>query len=263
MPRPLIGLTTYAEETRFGRQDTFAAVLPLSYVHAVRASGGQPILITPDDPDPELVTGLSGIVFTGGSDVDPSLYGEAPHLTTQVRPVRDRSELLLMRAAIRAGLPTLGICRGMQLMAVAYGGHLHQHLPELLGHHGHRPTKGLTYGKHEVTLLPDSVAHAVLGGKVTVNSFHHQGVVEPGGLRVTGRCPRDGLIEAVEDPALPFVVGVQWHPEEDRSDRRLFDALVAAASVPAAGAHVPATPAGHAPVPSTRDAPRRDRRAAA
>src|SRR5436190_7659605 len=150
MARPVIGLTTYAEEARFGLNDTFAAVLPLSYVHAVHASGGRAVLVTPDAPDTDVLDGLDGIMFTGGSDVDPGLYGEQPHPTTVVKPERDAAELMLMRAALAADLPLLGICRGMQLMAVAYGGRLYQHLPDTLGHNDHRPLYGPKFGEHIV-----------------------------------------------------------------------------------------------------------------
>jgi putative glutamine amidotransferase len=227
--RPIIGLTTYAEEARFGLQDTFAAVLPLSYVHAVHSSGGRAVLVTPDDPDPDVLGGLDGIMFTGGSDVDPALYGESPHPTTHVKPERDTAEMMLMRAAIAEGLPMLGICRGIQLMAVAYGGRLHQHLPDVLGHHGHRPLHGPKFGEHAVRLRPGSRAAGILGDTVMVNSFHHQGVADPGRLAATGWSPEDDLIEVVEDPALPFAIGVQWHPE-DTNDFRLFAALVEAAA---------------------------------
>jgi putative glutamine amidotransferase len=227
--RPIIGLTTYAEEARFGLQDTFAAVLPLSYVHAVHSSGGRAVLVTPDDPDPDVLAGLDGIMFTGGSDVDPALYGESPHPTTHVKPERDTAEMMLMRAAIAEGLPMLGICRGIQLMAVAYGGRLHQHLPDVLGHHGHRPLHGPKFGEHAVRLRPGSRAAGILGDTVMVNSFHHQGVADPGRLAATGWSPEDDLIEVVEDPALPFAIGVQWHPE-DTNDFRLFAALVEAAA---------------------------------
>jgi putative glutamine amidotransferase len=229
MSRPVIGLTTYAEEARFGLNDTFAAVLPLAYVQAVHNSGGRAVLITPDAPDVDALDGLDGIVFTGGSDVDPALYGEPAHPTTQVKPERDAAEMLLLRAALANDLPLLAICRGMQLMTVAYGGKLHQHLPDVLGHDNHRPTSGPKFGFHRVDLAPGSLARQLLGESLEVNSFHHQGVADPGKLTATGWCPEDSLIEVVEDPALRFALGVQWHPE-DTTDQRLFAALVGAAT---------------------------------
>lgn len=229
MSRPVIGLTTYAEEARFGVNDTLAAVLPLSYVRAVHDSGGRAVLITPDDPDSDVLDGLDGVIFTGGSDLDPALYGEQPHPTCKVRPERDTAELLLLRAALDADLPVLGICRGLQLMTVAYGGRLHQHLPEVFGHDNHRPTSGPKFGQHAVRLAAGSLCHRVLGPLVDVNSFHHQGVADPGRLMPTGWSVGDELIETVEDPAKTFALGVQWHPE-DTDDPRLFSALVAAAN---------------------------------
>jgi putative glutamine amidotransferase len=239
MSRPVIGLTTYAEEARFGLNDTCAAVLPLSYVRAVHANGGRAVLITPDAPDLDVLEGLDAIMFTGGSDIDPALYGESPHPTSYVKPERDAAELMLMRAAIDADLPILGICRGMQLMTVVYGGRLHQHLPDVLGHDNHRPVSGPKFGEHLVRLSPGSACHRILGDACTVNSFHHQGVQDPGRLSATGWCPEDALIEAVEDPERTFVLGVQWHPE-DTPDLRLFAALVEAA----ARRRQAATPAG-------------------
>jgi putative glutamine amidotransferase len=168
-------------------------------------------------------------MLTGGSDVDPSLYGQPPHPTTRVKPQRDTAELLLLRAAVAADLPVLGICRGVQLMAVAYGGRLHQHLPDVLGHEGHRPVDGPKFGHHPVRLLPGSRAHAILGDEVTVNSYHHQGVADAGGLTPVGWCPGDELIEVLEDPRRTFVLGVQWHPE-DTDDFRVFAAFVEAAN---------------------------------
>jgi putative glutamine amidotransferase len=229
MGRPVIGLTTYAEETRFGLQDTFAAVLPLAYVHAVHVSGGRAVLITPDDPDVDILDRIDAIVFAGGSDVDPALYGEVPHPTTSVRPERDKAEMMLLRAALDRDLPLLGICRGLQLMTVAYGGRLHQHLPDVLGHTGHRPTSGPKFGEHPVTCVPGTLCHKILGDELIVNSFHHQGIADPGSLVPAGWCPQDNLLEAAEDPTRTFAVGVQWHPE-DTSDFRLFEALVEVAS---------------------------------
>lgn len=250
MGRPLIGLTTYGEDARFGVNDTFSAVLPMSYVHAIHESGGRAVLITPDAPAPDVLDGIDGIMFTGGSDVDPALYGEAPHPTTKVKPQRDAAELLLLRAALAADLPVLGVCRGMQLMAVAYGGSLYQHLPDVLGHEGHRPVpapwagnpeergdgdggrrasgSSMKFGHHPVRLLPGSRAHAILGDEVTVNSYHHQGVRDPGGLTPVGWCPGDDLVEVLEDASRTFVLGVQWHPE-DTDDFRVFGAFVQAA----------------------------------
>ena len=228
MSRPVIGLTTYAEETRFGLNDTFSAVLPLSYVHAVHTSGGRAVLVTPDDPDIDVLDGLDGIMFTGGSDVNPDLYDEPPHATTKVKPERDAAELLLMRAALAQDLPLLGICRGMQLMCVAYGGRLHQHLPDVLGHNDHRPVSGPKFGEHPVVLTAGTLAAKILGDAVTVNSFHHQGCADPGLLVPTGWCPDDNLIEVVEDPSKSFALGVQWHPE-DTTDFRVFAAFIEAA----------------------------------
>jgi putative glutamine amidotransferase len=229
MARPMIGLTTYAEQARFGLNDTLAAVLPLAYVHAVHSSGGRAVLITPDAPDADVLDGLDGIMFTGGSDVDPALYGEAPHPTTKVNATRDAAELLLLRAALAIDLPLLGVCRGIQLMAVAYGGRLHQHLPDVLGHEGHRPTGTADkFGHHPVRLRAGSRAHSILGDELMVNSYHHQGIREAGELDAVGWAPDDNLIEVVEDPARSFALGVQWHPE-DTNDFRLFAALVEAA----------------------------------
>ena len=228
--RPMIGLTTYGEIEKFGAGDLYAAALPMSYVRAVHASGGRAVLITEDDPGTDVLDAMDGMVFTGGADVAPELYGEAAHERTYTRPARDTSEMMLLRAALDRDLPVLAICRGMQLMTVAYGGRLYQHLPDVLGHENHRPTTG--YGSHDVRLAPGTLAAAILGDRTTVNSLHHQGVASVGGLAATGwvvgdRIDSVELVEAVEDPSKQFAVGVQWHPEET-SDWRLFAALVEA-----------------------------------
>lgn len=235
MVRPLIGLTTYGEQAKFGLNDTFSAVLPMAYVHAVHVSGGRAVLVTQDDPGTDILDELDGIIFTGGPDISPSIYGAEPHERTVTRPARDEAELPLLRATIEADLPMLAICRGMQLMVAAYGGRLHQHLPDVLGHEDHRPSSGPKFGVHPVRFAPGSVCQRLLGASTTVNSFHHQGVADVGGLTATGWVPDEivpgggELVEAVEDRSRRFAVGVQWHPE-DTDDFRLFAALVAAAS---------------------------------
>lgn len=245
MRRPVIGLTTYAERARFGPHDTMSAVLPLAYVRSVQAVGARAVLIAPDDAEPDVLEGLDGIIFTGGPDLDPARYDAEPHPLTRAQPGRDEAEALLVSAALEADLPLLGICRGMQLLAVVCGGRLHQHLPDLLGHDRHRVSAeavtghdpGSTVG-HDVVLAPGSLAHAVLGDRAAVNSYHHQAVAEPGLLTATGWCPDDRMIEAVEDPTRSFALGVQWHPERG-DDLRTFAALAVAAGARAAVRRTP------------------------
>ncbi|SDT77803.1 gamma-glutamyl-gamma-aminobutyrate hydrolase family protein [Actinoplanes derwentensis] len=233
--RPLIGLTAYAEQVRHGRNDLMAGMLPMSYVKAVHAVGGRAVLITPDDPGTDVLDALDGIVFCGGGDIDPAHWGAPQHPATEVDGPRDASELMLMRAALAAGLPTLGVCRGLQMMAVATGGTLHQHLPDLIGHDRHRAASGTDplaagasdYGRHDVVLEEGSMAHRILGRTLTVNSFHHQAIADPGEFVPVGWCPDDRVIEVVEHPGLAFALGVQWHPERT-SDLRAFAALVEA-----------------------------------
>jgi putative glutamine amidotransferase len=238
MARPLIGLTTYMDMATYGSNQRFAAVLPMNYVKSVHRSGGRAVLITPDDPGADVLDRLDGLILTGGSDVDPARYGEAPHPQTVTKPGRDELEFLLLRAALERDLPVLAICRGFELLVVEYGGKLHQHLPDALGHTRHRPStgrrfeseRGPRYGGHLVRLEPGTRCHKILGDEVSVNSFHHQGVADVGRLTPVGWEPEDDLIEAVEDPARAFVLGVQWHPE-DLDDPRLFEALVEASGV--------------------------------
>ncbi|GAA1818719.1 gamma-glutamyl-gamma-aminobutyrate hydrolase family protein [Luedemannella flava] len=227
MARPLIGLTTYLKRGVYGPGEVDIAALPLAYPRSVRAGGGLPVLVASDDPDPELVGRLDGLVLTGGSDVDPVHYGAAAHPETVCDARRDEAELLLLRAAIAADLPVLGVCRGLQLMVVAAGGRLHQHLPDVPGLGEHRRGDG-RYARHPVRTLDGSRVRDILGAELEVNSHHHQGVADAGGLKVTALAP-DGLVEAVEDPGRAFHVAVQWHPE-DSDDRRLFAALALAAS---------------------------------
>jgi putative glutamine amidotransferase len=237
MRRPLIGLTAYAQQVQYGHNDVMAGMLPMNYVKAVHETGGRAVLITPDDPDTDVLESLDGILFSGGGDVDPAFWGAEPHPETDIDPARDTAELMLMKAALELDLPILGICRGMQVMAVAAGGTLHQHLPDVIGHEGHRAAPGTdplaadasAYGRHDVVVKPGSQAYALLGPRLTVNSFHHQAVDDPGSFIAVGWCPDDRVIEIIEDPARTFAIGVQWHPERT-ADLRLFAALAEAAA---------------------------------
>ncbi|WP_433084367.1 gamma-glutamyl-gamma-aminobutyrate hydrolase family protein [Dactylosporangium sp. CA-052675] len=227
MSRPLIGITAYAEVARWGAWDTRAVLVPEAYVRMVRQAGARPVVLPPDDADDakDLVGRLDALVLAGGADIEPAHYGASPHPATRTRPDRDAGELAVLTAALEADRPVLGICRGMELLAVAYGGSLHQHLPDLLGNSRHQPAVGV-YGAHPARFAPGSCAARVFGEAGEVNSYHHQAVDSPGALTVTGWAD-DGVIEALEDPARRFVLGVQWHPEE-AGDVRPFAALVAA-----------------------------------
>lgn len=227
---PVVGITCYVEQARWGVWDVPAAVLPFRYVERVEAAGGRAVVLPPTAAaDDAVLDRLDAVVFAGGADLDPRLYGEQPHpQTTGLRPERDAAELPLMRAALDRDLPVLGICRGMQVMSVVRGGSLTQHLPDVVGHERHRPAPGV-YGLHEVRLAPGSRVHAILGDTVSVPSYHHQGLDSPGSLTVTGWAD-DGTAEVVEDPSRRFALGVLWHPEAG-DDGRLFAALVAAVSL--------------------------------
>ncbi|MEZ5098963.1 MAG: gamma-glutamyl-gamma-aminobutyrate hydrolase family protein [Thermoleophilia bacterium] len=227
--RPLIGITTYSEPASWGAWgEVPAALLPLGYVRAVERVGGRPLLLPPGDGVEEALRVLDGLILSGGSDLDPATYGHEPHPETRnVRPERDRAELALLEAALGLDLPLLAICRGLELLNVGLGGDLDQHLPERLGHSGHRERPG-TWSRHEVVVEPGSRLARILGEGVHVHSHHHQG---PGrvaaGLAVTARA-HDGSVEGLEHPDRTFAVGVLWHPEEGGDDR-LFAALVAEA----------------------------------
>ncbi|WP_200209006.1 gamma-glutamyl-gamma-aminobutyrate hydrolase family protein [Micromonospora coerulea] len=227
MSRPLIGITAYVEPTGWAVwRDVPAALVPQAYVEAVTAAGGRAVLLPPDDADTDVLRVLDGLLLAGGADIGPERYGQPPDPRTESRPDRDAGELALLTAALAADLPVLGVCRGMQLLAVARGGALHQHLPDVIGHDGHRPAPGV-YGAHPVRFAPGSLAGSVMAGVDRVNSYHHQAVADPGDLVVTGWAD-DGAVEALEDPRRRFLLGVQWHPEND-PDPRPVAALVRAA----------------------------------
>ncbi|MGH3859579.1 gamma-glutamyl-gamma-aminobutyrate hydrolase family protein [Actinokineospora sp.] len=225
---PVIGLTTYRERARFGVWDTDSAVLHSDYLNSTAAAGGVPVLLPPVGGAPELAGLVDGLVLTGGADIDPGRYGAPPHHTTVFRPDRDAFEFALLYAALAAGVPVLGVCRGMQVLAVALGGTLTQHLPEVTGLADHQPATA-TFGKCEVQFAEGSRAADILGAHTTAHCYHHQAVATLGPeLRAVGWAD-DGTVEAVERPGDQFVLGVQWHPEQQSDDVRLFAALVAAA----------------------------------
>jgi len=227
---PLIGITTYITPARWSHWDVEAALVPAAYVRAVEAAGGRPVLIPPSDGAvDETLDAVDGLLFSGGSDLDPELYDQEPHAETAgVVAERDRAELALLEAALARDMPVLAVCRGSQVLNVARGGDLVQHLPDVVGDDKHKHTPG-TFADHDVTLEPGTRLAELLGERAPVKSHHHQGFGSIGaGLRVAAHA-EDGTIEAVEDPAHPFAFGVLWHPEAGE-DRKLFEELVGAAA---------------------------------
>lgn len=222
--RPVIGITCYVEPAKWGAWDTRAAVLPMTYVDNVRNAGGRPVILPPDDLDADVLDRIDGLVIAGGADVNPALYGQEPEDGTDVpRLDRDAGELTLFKAARDRDLPVLGICRGMQIMAVAAGGALVQDIPRATGSQIHRPAPG-KFSDHQARFAPASKAATLVGESTVVNSSHHQSVVSAGDLQVTGWA-EDDSIEAIEDPTKKFIVGLQWHPEA-RDEQRVFTAFV-------------------------------------
>jgi len=224
--RPVIGITTYAEEATWGRWTEPAAFIPLAYVRAVERAGGRALLVPPvADGIDDTLDVLDGIIFSGGGDLDPETYGAEAHAeTNEVSPERDNAELALLRAALGRDMPVLAVCRGSQVLNVARGGDLVQHLPEIVGHDRHRHEEGLM-ADHDVRVETDSRLGSILGDSAPVKSSHHQGFGRIGdGLRESAWA-EDGTIEAVEDPSHRFALGVLWHPEEGE-DYALFAALV-------------------------------------
>jgi putative glutamine amidotransferase len=234
MGRPIIGITGELEAARWGNWIREAVVSPVSYTRAVERAGGTPVILPPVPASsvPVLIAGLSGLLLTGGRDVDPSLYDEAPHEQTDLPDHRrDRFELILTRAAIDADLPFLAIGRGMHILNVARGGTLTQHLPDRLNNESHRPDP-VKMTTHTLTISAASKLGRMLGETAQVPAAHHQAIDRIGTGLLGVAWTHDQVVEAVELQGHKFGVGVQWSPE-DGDDARLFEALTAAAKAPA------------------------------
>jgi putative glutamine amidotransferase len=225
-PRPVVGITTYVTPATWGSWELEAALVPAQYVEAVERAGGRPLLVPPAKEGlAETLDALDGLIFSGGSDLEPEMYGQEAHGETQgVVRERDEAELALLSAALERDMPVLAICRGSQVLNVALGGDLVQHLPEVVGDEKHKHTPGV-FADHDVELEPETQIGKLLGDRVPVKSHHHQGFGRLGeGLVEAGRA-EDGTIEAVEDPSRRFALGVLWHPEAGE-DLKLFEELV-------------------------------------
>jgi len=238
--RPIIGICSAIERVSWSAWQLFANVSPRSYSLTVQAAGGMALLLPPDDAaaerPAELLDLIDGLMLAGGSDIDPASYGAVPHPETRgTWPERDRFELALTHAALERDMPVLGICRGLQLLNVACGGTLVQHLPDLVGHDDHRHTPGV-FGDHEVRLQEGTLAaRAVAAERAAVKSHHHQGVDELGErLVAVGWSDVDDTIEAVELPDKTYALGVLWHPEEDERSN-VIGSLVEASRAHAEG----------------------------
>ena len=224
--RPLIGITTYVTPAKWSYWDAEAALIPADYVNAVERAGGRALLVPPSDEGvEETLQALDGLLFSGGSDLDPGLYDQDPHEETSgIHEMRDRTELALLEAALERDMPVLAICRGSQVLNVARGGDLVQHLPEVVGDEKHKQTPGV-FADHDVEVKEGTRLGSLLGERAPVKSHHHQGFGTIGDGLVESAWADDGTLEAIEDPAKRFAVGVLWHPEEGE-DESLFRALV-------------------------------------
>ena len=232
---PVVGMTTYLEQAQTGVWDVQASFLPHIYFEAVTRAGGIAVLLPPQPVDDEIANrvldGLDGLVITGGKDVDPARYGQKPHpKTDEPRRDRDAWEFALLGAALKRGVPVLGICRGAQVLNVALGGTLHQHLPDAVGHSGHQAGNA-EFSTSRVDIVPGTRLAGLLGGSSDEQCYHHQAIADLGEGLIVSASDADGVIEAVELPGDTFVLAVQWHPEERLSDLRLFAAIVEAAKV--------------------------------
>jgi putative glutamine amidotransferase len=231
--RPVVGMTTYLEQAQTGIWDVRASFLPHIYFQGVTLAGGIAVLLPPQPVDDEIaervVAGLHGLVITGGKDIDPARYGQAPHPETDdPRHDRDAWEFALVARALERGLPVLGICRGAQVLNVVLGGTLHQHLPDVVGHARHQAGNAV-FSESRVHIVPGTRLAALIGEYSDEQCYHHQAIAELGSGLVVSARDADGVIEAVELPGDSFVLAVQWHPEERLNDLRLFAGVVEAA----------------------------------
>jgi putative glutamine amidotransferase len=238
--RPLIGLTTYLQPAQTGVWDVRASFLPAIYFEGVGRAGGISVLLPPQPADADIagrvLDGVDGLIITGGRDMDPAAYGSERHPATDEphadSRIRDAFEITLLQGALRRGLPVLGICRGAQVLNVALGGTLHQHLPDVLGHSRHQKGNAV-FSTSSVTTVPGTLVESLVGRSTEAQCYHHQAIDRLGEGLIVSASDADGVIEAVEiDPArypAGWVVAVQWHPEESLDDLRLFAGLVAAA----------------------------------
>jgi gamma-glutamyl-gamma-aminobutyrate hydrolase PuuD len=224
--RPVIGITAYAQDAKWGVWHLPAVLIPLAYVDAVEGAGGRAVLIPPTEVGvEETLAALDGVIFSGGADVDPSRYGAEPHPETDTPQTRrDAGEMALLQAALERDMPVLAICRGFQLLNVARGGDLVQHLPEEVGHDDHKQVPG-EFAVHPVEVKEGTRLASIVGERSDVTSHHHQALGRLGEGLVETAWAADGTLEAVEDPSQRFTVGVQWHPEAGE-DAALIEALV-------------------------------------
>lgn len=227
--RPRIGLTTYFQEASWGVWTQEAAVLPGTYVQAVVAAGGTPVLLPPVGTDSSIVEVLDGLIISGGSDVGPEQYGAEPHELTRAQPARDAHDITLTKAALEAEVPLFAICRGAQILNVAMGGSLIQHIPDVNPDANYQPGPGV-FGEVEFTTTAGSISRLLLGPRASAPCYHHQAVDRVAdGLCITAAAA-DGTIEALETTTGGWALGVQFHPEQNPNDLRLFNGFIKAAT---------------------------------
>ena len=231
--RPVIGLTTYLQQAKSGIWDVKASFLPGIYIEGITLAGGIATLLPPQPVDADIVDhildAIDGLVITGGRDVDPAAYGHDPHPTTdEPDRARDAWEFALIAAARRRRLPVLGICRGAQVLNVALGGTLHQHLPDVVGHDRHQRGDAV-FTTSSIRTVAGTRLAGLIGADTQAQCYHHQAIDRLGDGLMISALDDDGVIEAVEIPGDDFVLAVQWHPEETLDDLRVFAGVVEAA----------------------------------